>query len=346
MDIRHKTDQYGLEFHVAVMKFLCLCGLSVGVPFGVWHLLWGNPMVAITLIPAMLVQALALYLLLRDGFNRWAALMVATVQVAGAVFYVYLLGSAASYWLFASSVANFYLIRWRSALTLNFSCCVVTAWLMRDDPEFMTRFVLNFTLVNLFLFAYTHQLEKKTEEVSRLLYRDPLTGTGNRLAMDAALQRVQQHRERYGTPVTLLMLDLDHFKQINDRHGHAAGDNLLTAFSRTVEDRLRATDSLYRFGGEEFVVIAENTALQEASTLARDIRARVEGAAFPPSDGITLSVGLAELQTGESIDNWLNRTDQALYRAKDAGRNRVESASARTPSTDLGDGGLGQADPA
>lgn len=326
MDIQDNRDQYGLEFHVAVMKFLCICGLSAGIPFGIWHLLRGNPLVFVTLIPAMAVQVLALYLLYRDGFNRWAALMVAVVQIAGAVYYIHLVGTSASYWLFASSVANFYLINWKRALPLNIVCCLMAAWLMRDDPEFMLRFVINYVLVNLFLFAYTHELEKKTVEVGRLLYRDPLTGTGNRLALDRALRHVAEHKERYGTPVTLLMLDLDHFKRVNDEFGHTTGDSLLVLFARTVEQRLRATDSLYRFGGEEFMIIAENTPLEEANVLADAIRKRVAETPFPPTDGITLSIGLAELQAGESNDSWLTRTDQALYRAKGAGRNRIRSA--------------------
>lgn len=326
MGIQDNREQYGLEFHVKVMKFLCICGLGAGVPFGTWHLLQGNILVLATMVPALGVQALALYLLYRDGFNRSAALMVAMAQIAGAVVYIHLVGVSASYWLFASSVANFYLISWKRALPLNLVCCLFAAWLLRDDPEFMLRFAINYLLVNLFLFAYTHELEKKTFEVGRLLYRDPLTGTGNRLALDAALTHVAEHKERYDTPVTLLMLDLDHFKQVNDQYGHTTGDRLLTLFVRTVEERLRATDSLYRFGGEEFMVIAENTPLEEATVLAEAIRERVAETQFPPTDGITLSIGLAELQRGESNDSWLNRTDEALYRAKDAGRNRIRDA--------------------
>jgi diguanylate cyclase (GGDEF)-like protein len=249
--------------------------------------------------------------------------MVALVQIGGAVAYVHLMGTVASYWLFASSVANFYLLSWKRALTINVVCCFIVAWLIRGDPDFMLRFVINYLLVNLFLFVYTYELEKKTAEVAHLLYRDPLTGTGNRLALDAALTHVRSHKERYDTPVTLLMLDLDHFKQVNDSHGHTVGDRLLVDFAKNVDERLRATDSLYRFGGEEFMIIAENTHLDEAGVMAEAIRKRVAGTPYPPTDGITLSIGLAELATGESSDSWLNRTDRALYRAKHDGRNRI-----------------------
>ena len=189
-------DERGLAFHATVLKSLCFLGLASGALFGTWHLLYGNPVVMATLVPAMAVQGFALYLLARDGFNEAAALMVAIVQVAGAVFYVYLVGVSASYWLFASSVANFYLIRWHRALPLNLLCCLATAWLLRQEPEFVTRFVINFVLVNAFLLVYTQQLEKKTREVAHLLYQDPLTRAGNRHALDAALDRTRERRER------------------------------------------------------------------------------------------------------------------------------------------------------
>lgn len=335
MDIRDRKDHNGLKFQAAITKVVCVGGLSAALPFSLWHLTQGNPLVFIMLVPGMAVQAMALYLLVRDGFNPLAALMVAVVQISGAVFYVYLMGPVSSYWLFASSVANFYLVPWSRALPLNLACGVLVAWLMRDSPDYALRFGMNYLMVNLFLFAYTHQLEKKTGEVSHLLYRDPLTLAGNRLALDAALEHVKEHRDRYGTPVTLLMLDLDHFKRVNDEFGHATGDQLLATFTKTVEQRLRATDGLYRFGGEEFMIIAENTALDEARVLADDIRKLVAETPFPPTDGITLSIGLADLQTGETIDSWLNRTDQALYRAKDAGRNRVHNAITDDQAPDI-----------
>lgn len=341
MDIRDRKDHNGLRFQAAITKFVCIGGLSAALPFSLWHLTQGNPLVFIMLVPGMAVQAMALYLLVRDGFNPLAALMVAVVQISGAVFYVHLMGPVSSYWLFASSVANFYLVSCSRALPLNLACGIVVAWLMRENPDYALRFGMNYLMVNLFLFAYTHQLEKKTNEVSHLLYRDPLTLTGNRLALDAALAQAKERKDRYGTPVTLLMLDLDHFKRVNDRFGHATGDKLLTKFAGTVEQRLRATDGLYRFGGEEFMIIAENTALEEARVLADDIRRLVAETPFPPTDGVTLSVGLAELHCGESTDSWLNRTDQALYQAKDAGRNRIHNATTdgparNTPSTATG----------
>ncbi|MEX1197181.1 MAG: GGDEF domain-containing protein [Pseudohongiellaceae bacterium] len=332
MDIRDRKDQNGLKFQAAVTKFVCISGLIVAIPFSLWHLTQGIPQILIMLLPAIAIQATALYLLVRDGFNPMAALMVAVIQIAGSVFYVHLAGSASSYWLFTSSVANFFLVSWFRALVLNLLCGIAVSWLMRENPDFVVRFGINYLMVNLFLFAYTYQLEKKTGEVSHLLYRDPLTMTGNRLALDAALAHAKEHRDRYGTPFTLLMLDLDHFKRINDAFGHTTGDRLLVMFARTVEQRLRATDGLYRFGGEEFMVIAENTALEQAAVLADDIRRLVSETAFPPTEGITLSIGLAELQSDESTDSWLNRTDQALYKAKDAGRNRIRNAIPDAPA--------------
>ncbi len=156
--------------------------------------------------------------------------------------------------------------------------------------------------------------------------RDPLTGIGNRAALEEHLTREVSLAHRHNAPLSLIAIDLDHFKQVNDRHGHSIGDCVLRTVARRMADVLRSTDLAYRYGGEEFVILLSGTPLAGAQMVAERIR---EVVASEPChcDGIeipiTISLGVASL-ADESSAALFDRADRALYSAKEQGRNRVE----------------------
>ena len=126
--------------------------------------------------------------------------------------------------------------------------------------------------------------------------------------------------------VALIMVDIDHFKKVNDRFGHAAGDSILSDFAREVEDSLRYSDSLYRYGGEEFVIVTIGASLPHVRMLAERIRMRVESYPFPyktKTIHITCSLGVAVRLPEETLEHCLERADNSLFVAKNTGRNRV-----------------------
>lgn len=156
--------------------------------------------------------------------------------------------------------------------------------------------------------------------------RDPLTGTGNRIALDNALHRECQLAERYSQSVSILMLDIDHFKQINDQYGHTAGDEVLKQIADTVRNVTRATDMTFRYGGEEFVVVLSKTDIAGAEIIADRIRQHISAKPFETQAGaipVTASIGASKLNKSERIKDLFNRADQALYLAKNSGRNQV-----------------------
>ena len=155
----------------------------------------------------------------------------------------------------------------------------------------------------------------------------PLTGVRNRHELQLDLMKACSQQTRTGTPVTLLVIDLDFFKTVNDTYGHIKGDEVLTEIAGLMVRRLRATDSLYRYGGEEFLVLASGTDAEGGRTLAEDLRTTIENSSPCGVSGITISLGVAQYAPPESISAWLHRADEALYRAKANGRNRVELAS-------------------
>ena len=159
--------------------------------------------------------------------------------------------------------------------------------------------------------------------------RDPLTGAGNRAGLDAALPREAELARRHGTPLSVVMIDVDRFKAVNDRFGHLAGDVVLEGFAARIRSCVRSSDLLFRFAGDEFAVLASNTPLGGAVLLAERVRAAVAERPFDTSAGrvaITASLGAACLRRGESGAGLLARADDALYAAKAGGRNRVETA--------------------
>ena len=159
--------------------------------------------------------------------------------------------------------------------------------------------------------------------------RDPLTDTGNRIAMDQTLQREIELARRHMQPLSLLMLDIDHFKQVNDTHGHGAGDDVLKAVAASIKNQLRNVDMVFRYGGEEFLILLSNTSREAAALVGERLRCAAQAEDYP-ADGrtveLTVSLGCSTLLPGESAESLLRRADSALYVAKREGRNRLTMA--------------------
>jgi len=179
-------------------------------------------------------------------------------------------------------------------------------------------------VVSLFAFTFAARTETQRVRLESLATRDPLTGTENRRAMEEELLLAVESAARSGAAYAVVMLDLDFFKRINDQHGHDAGDRVLIAFADLVRHNTRKLDRLFRFGGEEFVLLlpgADPSALQRVT---EQLRQRIAMELVGPGGPVTCSLGAAALLPGEGWPDWLARADAALYRAKQGGRNRVE----------------------
>jgi diguanylate cyclase (GGDEF)-like protein len=168
----------------------------------------------------------------------------------------------------------------------------------------------------------------KTQErftaLSRLALTDPVTSLTNRRGGEEAFAREVSRARRSGTPLSLALFDIDHFKHINDRAGHAVGDRVLRAISEILAASQRGSDLAMRWGGEEFLVLLPDVGLSGARAFAERVRENVQNMAVGEAGRITVSAGVAELQQDEDAAAALARADASLYRAKAAGRNRVE----------------------
>jgi diguanylate cyclase len=170
-------------------------------------------------------------------------------------------------------------------------------------------------------------VRENLEEQRQKALVDPLTGLPNRAAWSERLEQEVEQWQRHGNSLLIAMLDLDHFKRINDNYGHLAGDRVLKLIASVLRKRVRGGDFIARFGGEEFVLLVPDTPLAAGAKLAEALRAAIEACPFhfkgePVT--VTVSMGMTAFKPGEHSDLVLKRADQALYRAKNAGRNRVE----------------------
>ncbi|MGG1601175.1 GGDEF domain-containing response regulator [Paenibacillus naphthalenovorans] len=177
------------------------------------------------------------------------------------------------------------------------------------------------------LSARIYSLLQRTRTFEQMAFRDPLTGVYNRRFFDHQIQVELQRIDRYPAPISLVFIDIDRFKSINDTYGHSAGDLVLQGLAHLLQNNLRSTDLLARLGGEEFVVVLPNTSGKDALTTMESILTRTRLEPVAQNEGqsffITFSAGVCEWEPGMSLEAWIAASDEGMYTAKKSGRNRV-----------------------
>ena len=257
-----------------------------------------------------------------------ASIAISCFCIAGVISTVYITGPQQVYWVYPALMAVFYLVRPRIALVL---AMVTVAALMPQmienmDLHSMTTVLVTIVVMSSFAFAFSRVTNRQRERLMQLATKDPLTGAGNRRGLDVKLNDVVNNHKRNGMKASMLLLDLDHFKKVNDLHGHAVGDQILKRVTEIINLRIRVTDSLYRIGGEEFVVVLESQDATRAAHLAEQLRTLIQANELVPDQPVTISLGVAELTEDETTSSWMGRADEALYRAKRSGRNTTSIA--------------------
>lgn len=314
----------------------------------------------LTVVAAILLLNAGLYLLLLSGVNRRLSdpsltsvqIMVANVLLMlvlysvdrgrGALLLLYL--AAFAFGIFRLTVWQFLVLEAMGvvgyavviALLLTFRPAHVDLRLELVQLVALTLVLPSFALVGGYfsrlrqrLRASNTELQNALERIRELAQYDEVTGLHNRRYVLEQLEYERERAERTATPVTVALLDLDHFKSVNDRYGHSAGDRVLRRLGEVLIGTLRRMDAVGRYGGEEFLVCMPGTALSEGEVVAERLRRQVAETDFEdivPGLRLTVSIGLSELQRREQIEAVIDRADRALYEAKGAGRNRVVRA--------------------
>ena len=179
---------------------------------------------------------------------------------------------------------------------------------------------------HLVFFNDISNIEKERARYQVLALTDPLTKVYNRLKFDDAIDFEIERAKRYERPLAIIMFDLDHFKSVNDQHGHQVGDYVLQEVARLVKINIRQTDIFARYGGEEFVILSPETTLEGAKEIAEKLRVLIERHEFRHIGSLTCSFGVVQFELSDTASSLIYRVDMALYKAKNGGRNKVETA--------------------
>lgn len=319
--VRSNPGRKRLETYLPLL--LSIVGVLGVFPFAVLRFLQGQWVAAIIdtiIVCGLLTLGIYVY---RTRRVRLASAALSVLCMGGVIATVYLIGPHQVYWAYPALMAMFYLLRPRVAAALAAVTVIslLPKLLPLTDTHVSTTVIITILVTSSFAFAFALITNRQREQLLHLATKDALTGAGNRRALDTKLAELVNSFKRSNEPSSIILLDLDHFKRVNDKYGHAAGDQILKSLTEIVNLRIRVTDSLYRIGGEEFVVVLDGQDLHQAAHLAEQLRTLVDANELVPDQSVTISLGVAERKAGESPNDWLHRADEALYRAKDAGRN-------------------------
>lgn len=239
-------------------------------------------------------------------------------------------GEAQIFWCFPATVMVFYIVSLRVATCFTLIMYFIVGITLHAEKltHPLTIFAITFPLTAILVAISVNQLNRANKQLENLVKHDALTGTLNRLALNERLEKIIDLQSRQPAQICLMMMDLDNFKSINDKHGHLVGDQVLIEFTRIIDSRLRKTDELYRYGGEEFVLIPHIGELNDAYIFAEQLRELVASSPLFAKYQLTVSIGVAAYHENESAEQWLSCADNALYAAKDAGKNKVLAAKA------------------
>ena len=228
-------------------------------------------------------------------------------------------------WSFPALVCLYYLLPERQAWIVNvlvLSVCTYMAFL-HFEKGLAWRIFATLSLVSAFTAVSIRQINKQQLELHRLAITDSLTGLYNRNTLSAVLKDLTVNHYLFADPCHLMTLDVDHFKDINDQHGHDQGDIALQKIARCIESTVEHQGVVYRYGGEEFMVVIENMSWQNAKKLAEKVRVAVDTVELVNGNKCTISIGLSRLKPKMNRIDWIRESDRNLYLAKHQGRNQV-----------------------
>jgi diguanylate cyclase len=310
------------EIIVLAICAICLCGL---IPFTFIRLGQGDFIVALIDFIGALTAIACIGYVVKTGSTKYTAPILVILMLSGMTANILILGSNDLFFFYPTIISTFFLIPPAAALILSLIAISVVVFFLSPLMALFPLIKVLLSLIATAAFTYTFawQRNRQKNELHALSQVDQLTGTGNRRALREQLEALVHSHQRDQQPMSLIIIDIDNFKSVNDKAGHASGDEVLVRLTKLVETRIRVTDHLYRYGGDEFMVLANHSNLETTRILAEDIRVLIYNSHLVDQGAISVSIGVSQYQAGEKPDEWLVRADNAMYSAKSSGKNAV-----------------------
>ncbi|MGY5799157.1 GGDEF domain-containing protein [Rheinheimera faecalis] len=323
------------DFHLSMITLVGVIASGTLLPYALYRIATGNYLVGVVDLLMIAVSTVSVLMAWRTGDTEKPGFLMAAVFCFGAVLVCMKLGQDVLFWIYPLMVFIFFLVAPIKALLLLL--LMVSAIVSLHFSEHSAIFANNFQLLafitttlitSIFAYIFAYRTHLQRQELRRLATTDPLTGAATRHSLTDELTYAIQQYQLKGVVSGLMLLDLDHFKRINDNFGHQVGDQILSQLVPLLKQMIRQQDSVFRYGGEEFVLLIKEIQLADLHRLAEKIRHAVwHQLNLPDGSALTTSIGIATVQHANDWESWLQNADIALYQAKHQGRNQVVIAA-------------------
>jgi diguanylate cyclase (GGDEF)-like protein len=321
---KYLTVTHG-DFRAKTAQICALAGIAILTPLAIKNFLDDKDYLVLAMCAYIGAMICSVWIIHKNEDNlrivQWIIIPTLAVVLSSAI---YTLGVAATYWLFPVVVVVYIIMPQRGAWVVNsilFVLMSIIGWNALDH-EIAIRLIASFLLLSLLVASVMFIIDNQQKQLNALAITDSLTGLLNRVTLSTSLDHAVNQSMRANIPMTLIAMDLDNFKEVNDNQGHDAGDEVLRNVSGMLHERFRNTDRVYRCGGDEFLILLFNTDCESGTKAAEQLRSSM--ASFEGRI-TTASFGVAEYQKDEIRDAWTKRADNKLYQAKESGQNRVAS---------------------
>lgn len=322
---RHQTD-----FYLKSTFWLSVTAGSLVLPFGIYHLTHQHGGIGV----GAMITTLSLYLVAWSCHRKTYKTVYTFIWLTPftTLFVAYLtnkLGISGTYWCYSTVLLYYFMMTERQAWISNIVFALINvplAWQLLETHEAI-RFSITFLLVCVYSAIFLRVISRQYSELSEQAFTDKLTGLYNRSLLQDSLVLAIHQANRTDTASTLISMDIDHFKEINDELGHDMGDQVLIQLGAFLNNFFRESDKVFRTGGEEFLILTYNIDEASSTDIAEKLRRDIENLSLIPGRMVTVSIGVAGLGSEKDWKQWMKTCDKNLYEAKNRGRNRVVACS-------------------
>jgi len=321
-----RRDALAADFRGKTTLGVGIIGVVVLTPFAINNFVQGRALLGVGALGIVAILAANAWSISRGRY--YPSLTLFGLVPAVIFFLVFALrkqGMVGALWCYPAVISFYFMLPERRAWLANgilLGIALPEIWTVIDHP-LATRVAATLFAVSAFSAIFIRVISGQQRKLEAQAVTDPLTGLFNRMLLHDTLEQAIEQNKRTGAPMTLVTLDLDHFKEINDTLGHDAGDAVLQGVGQLLRRRLRRVDHLFRIGGEEFLALLYATDADNARNVAESLRSAIAAHPFLPGRSVTASLGVAALHPGDDWRAWMKRSDDKLYVAKSGGRDRV-----------------------
>ena len=319
------------DFHLKSTFWLSVIAGSLIIPFALYHLTHQHRGVGIGAV----ITTLSLYLVAWSCHKKiyktvYTFVWLTPFTTLFVAYLTYKVGISGTYWCFSTVVLYYFMMSERQAWISNIVFALINlplAWHLLETHE-ATRFSVTFMLVSAYAAIFLHIISRQYSELCQQAVTDKLTGLYNRTLLKDSLEQAIHEASRTSTPYTIICMDIDYFKEINDELGHDVGDDVLMHLGAFLKSFFRGSDKVFRIGGEEFLILVYNTDESSSMDVAEKMRGNIENLPMIPGRKVTVSIGVAGLGSMKCGKQWMKACDKNLYEAKNRGRNTVVASPA------------------